>query len=190
MYSFVSRTRCASLLYQLAFCSCLAVLPLQHRGCTRSLRAHFATSTANISLPRRDQLWPTCNNTWQTFKVSLPSAHLSAATNSRGVGKQSGGILGDTINGPDRFVYLTYCKWRRLYAVCSKLCCVSLCLWLFCIVTFLCIASCKIKKLCWRIIVFSAVIMYRYISRSVIFPLSSWILMVPHQKPPLLHAAY
>jgi hypothetical protein len=37
MYSFVPRTRCASLLYQLSFCTGLAILSLQHRGCTGAL---------------------------------------------------------------------------------------------------------------------------------------------------------
>jgi len=124
------------------------------------------------------------------YRCFRASANLSAAADSRGVGKQSVGILGDAINGPDRFVYLTYCKWRRLYAVCIKCCCVSLCLWLFCIVTLLCIASGKIKKFYWYVIVFSAVIMYRYISRSAVFPVSPWILTVPHQKHPTLQAAY
>jgi hypothetical protein len=53
----------------------------------------------------------------------------------------------------------------------------------FCIVTVLCIATCKIKKLYWYVIVFSAVIIYRYIARSIIFPASSWILMIRDQKP-------
>jgi hypothetical protein len=73
--------------------------------------------------------------------------HVSS-TDSRGVGKQAGGILGghDKWTGLLCSVYLTYYKWRHLYAVCSKLCCVVP---FFCIVTILCIVTCKIKKLYW-----------------------------------------
>ena len=114
--------RCASLLYQLTFCTGLAVLSLQHRGCTGALeltlqQALQMTVCKIISPPRCDQLQPTSSN-MTDFQVSVPAGNLSAATDSR--------HAGDTINGPDRFVYLTYCKWRRLYAVCSKCCCVSL----------------------------------------------------------------
>ena len=149
----------------------LTVLFFQHRGCTGALERTLQqvlqmAVRKNISQPRCDQLRPTCNNTWQIFKCPYRMLTYQQQLTA-------GGSLGDTINGPDRFVYFTYCKWRRLYAVCSKLCGVSLRFSLFCIVTVLCIASCKIKKLYLIIIVYSAVIMYRYISRSVIFPVSS-----------------
>ena len=94
----------------------------------------------NISLPRSDQLRPMCNNTWHIFKCPYQLLTYQQQLTA-------GGILGDTINGLERFVYLKYCKWRRLYAVCSKLCGVSLCLLLFCVVTALCVVSCKIKKM-------------------------------------------
>ena len=121
MYISVSCTRCASMLYELYLCQwctflChVRALPvccinyhsvpvllscLSSTGCTGALERTLQQALQmavrkNISLPRSDQLRPTCNNTWQTFKCPYRlltyQQQLTAC-----------GMLGDTIKGPDR----------------------------------------------------------------------------------------
>jgi len=131
MYSSVSRTRCASLLYQLTFCTGLAVLSLQHRRLTRCFHSVLCNKYCKWPYLKTFQN-PSCgprvkHSTWQTVCLLVLAAHLSAAVTV-------GGVLGDTINGPDRFVYWMECKWRRLFLCAVNVYCVSSCLCLSCIV--------------------------------------------------------
>ena len=105
------------------FVQVLLSCPSKHRGCTgaleRTLQQVLQVAVRKIiSLPRSDQLRSTC-----ITRDKFSSVCTGLLTHQQQL--TAGGSLGDTINGPDRFVY---CEWRRLYAVCSKLCGVSLCL--------------------------------------------------------------
>jgi len=101
MYNSVSLTRCASLLYQLPFCTGLALLSLQHRGCTGAweLNLQKLLQMAVLKKFHKTQPRPTCNKYHvKTVCLAVLAAQLSQAVTA-------GGILWDTINGPDRSVY-------------------------------------------------------------------------------------
>ena len=93
MYNLVSRTRCSSLLYQLPFCTVLLSCP----SSTASGPGAWERTLLKITNDSSLEYYTTAscvprviNNTWKT----VPAAHLTAKVTA-------GGILGDTINGPD-----------------------------------------------------------------------------------------